>query len=216
VPPVKFSLFTVFSLLILCCAAATRQKHSETGPQIVPSPNHKVKNQLAGPRTMEIKGVLNDTDGKHLTGVIGVLFAVYDQQQGGTPLWQEVQNVDVDKRGDFTILVEKEGIPSELFTTKKLLWLGELVLLAGEVEQPRVPLMSTGHGLMAEETVRLLIPRNSGLEPTVPESQGAWEESLGSSEEQSTANNKTTSSSPEEATEGSRRMSRGRRRFHRP
>ena len=200
--PGRSWFLTALALLILCCASGAGQKQSETQPQTV--------------LTVEFKGVLNDPEGEHLTGVIGVLLAVYDQQQGGTPLWQGVQNVKVDNRGDFTILVEKEGIPSELFTTKKTLWLGGLLLLAGEVEQPRVPLMSTRHGLTAEETVRLVIPRNSGLEPTVPETQGAWEQSVSSSEEQSIANSKMTSSSAEQATEVNRRMSRARRRLHRP
>ena len=214
--PGRSSFLTALALLILCCASGAGQKQSETQPQTVLIGNHKVKAELGSPRRLEFKGVLNDPEGEHLTGVIGVLLAVYDQQQGGTPLWQGVQNVEVDKRGDFTILVEKEGIPSELFTTKKTRWLGGLLLLAGEVEQPRVPLMSTRHGLTAEETVRLVIPRNSGLEPTVPETQGAWEQSVSSSEEQSIANSKMTSSSAEQATEGNRRMSRARRRLHRP
>jgi len=102
-------------------------------------------------RVVELRGVLQQRKGNDLTGVVGVFFAIYEEQQGGEPLWQEVQNVEVDARGHFTALVGSNtvgGIPPELFTTEKTRWLGEQVLLLGEVERPRFQLVSGPKGLM--------------------------------------------------------------------
>jgi hypothetical protein len=103
-------------------------------------------------RVLVVRGVLKGRKTNNVPGVVGVFFAIYEQQQGGAPLWQEVQNVEVDARLHFTALVGSNtvgGIPPELFTTEKTLWVGEQVLLLGEVERQRFQLVSTPQGLVA-------------------------------------------------------------------
>jgi len=49
----------------------------------------------------------------------GATFAIYAQQEGGTPLWSEDQNVELDANGNYTALLgstNNEGMPVELFT----------------------------------------------------------------------------------------------------
>jgi hypothetical protein len=126
-------------------------------------------------KILQYSGVLRDRDGKRMTHVAGVLFGVYEQQEGGAPVWMEVQNVTPDPHGQFTALVgsaKSEGIPLNLFDGDKTLWLGMQVLLPGEVEQKRVRLLQGLNGL---RTTKLVIPEDaSGAPLTI--SAGNWPE----------------------------------------
>ena len=60
-------------------------------------------------------------------------------QEGGSPLWSESQKVQVDEQGRYTVLLgatQAEGLPLDLFTSGKALWLGVQPQLPGAVEQP--------------------------------------------------------------------------------
>jgi len=60
------------------------------------------------------------------TNVVGVTFSLYSQQTGGVPLWSEVQNVQVDKTGHYTVQLgstQAEGLPVELFSSALAQWL---------------------------------------------------------------------------------------------
>ena len=161
----KICLPAIVALMFLCFTGCIEQKSGAspnpiaTADQIAPA-----KTDSDSPPVLKLRGVLRDHDGKRLGGVVGVLFAVYEQQQGGAPLWQEVQNIQVDTQGHFTALVgstKREGISPELFGPQETLWLGNQVLLPGEVEQSRIMLVSTPHGLVAERGSGSVIPANS-------------------------------------------------------
>ena len=52
-------------------------------------------------------------------GTVGVIFALYKDQTGGAPLWQEVQNITVDASGHYNSLLgarSASGIPLEFFS----------------------------------------------------------------------------------------------------
>jgi hypothetical protein len=51
------------------------------------------------PRLVNYSGKAVDAQGKTLTGVAGVTFAIYKDQTDGAPLWLETQNVQADARG---------------------------------------------------------------------------------------------------------------------
>ena len=47
---------------------------------------------------------------------VGVTFSLYAEQTGGAPLWSEVQNVQVDKTGHYTVMLgssQPDGLPVE-------------------------------------------------------------------------------------------------------
>jgi hypothetical protein len=137
---------------------------------------------------LKLQGALGDQDATYPTGVVGILFAIYEQKEGGGPLWQEVQNIELDKRGHFTAPVgstTKEGIPAELFATEETLWLGEQVLLPGEVELPRIRLWRTSHGLMADVPARPRIRAESGDRRAPDQAQEASDDATGSQGDQS-------------------------------
>jgi hypothetical protein len=175
--PRGIALQASLCLLVSCCAACT-QRHSEAQPQAVPAGNQaaEVKTDLNRSRTLEFGGQLNDPEGKQLPAVVGVLFAIYEQQEGGAPLWQEVQNVEVNKRGRFKAIVgstKGEGIPPELFAPEKAVWMGTQMLLPGQVEQPRIRLVGSDGILTAEQIITPVAPEESHAQPPAAEVQEA-------------------------------------------
>src|SRR5712691_3728695 len=109
---------------------------------------------LAVPRLIKLAGTLKDAQGKPLSNTVGVTFAIYKEQEGGAPLWMETQNVELDEQGHYSVLLgatKSEGLPLELFTSGESRWLGMRVQLPGEVEQPRVLLVSVPYALKAAD-----------------------------------------------------------------
>jgi hypothetical protein len=96
-------------------------------------------------------------------GTVSVTFTLYENEQGGTALWSETQNVQVDAQGHYTALLgsaSPEGLPMNLFTTAQAHWLAVQTLSEGFGEQPRVLLVSAPYALKAgdAETIGGLPP----------------------------------------------------------
>jgi len=105
---------------------------------------------LAVPPMVNFSGVLTDVNGKPLTGAVGVTFYLYQDSQGGAPLWMETQNVQADKAGHYSAALgstSSQGLPASLFAAGEARWLG--VQAQGQAEQPRVLLMSVPYALKA-------------------------------------------------------------------
>ena len=58
------------------------------------------------PRLVNVTGVYQPANGQPPPPGTVVTLLVYADQQGGTPLWQETQNVEFDASGHFTLLLE--------------------------------------------------------------------------------------------------------------
>jgi hypothetical protein len=113
------------------------------------------------PRLVRFGGTVKDLNGKPLTGVVGITFALYYEQTGGAALWLETQNVTADSNGHYAALLgstKPDGLPSELFTSEQAHWVG--VQVSGQAEQPRVLLVSAPYALKAgdAETIGGLPP----------------------------------------------------------
>src|SRR3984957_15594889 len=107
------------------------------------------------PRLVNFSGKAID-QGKALTGVTGITFAIYSEETGGSPLWLETQNVQADSRGNYTAQLgatKSEGLPLDLFTSGEARWLG--VRVNGGEEQPRVLLLSVPYALKAADAQTL-------------------------------------------------------------
>jgi trimeric autotransporter adhesin len=104
------------------------------------------------PPVVKFSGVLTDTNNKPVTGTVGVTFSLYQQSQGGAPLWVETQNVIADKTGRYTVMLgssTSQGLPSDVFNSGEARWLG--VQVQGQAEQPRTVLMSVPYALKAAD-----------------------------------------------------------------
>ncbi|PYS41052.1 MAG: hypothetical protein DMG14_08555 [Acidobacteria bacterium] len=106
------------------------------------------------PRLIAFNGVLKDRIDRPLKGVIGLSFALYKDQEGGAPLWTEIQNLQFDDQGRYSVLLgatQREGVPIELFTSGESRWLGVQAQIPGEDEKTRVLLVSVPYALKAAD-----------------------------------------------------------------
>jgi hypothetical protein len=104
------------------------------------------------PHLVNYSGVLEDSSGRAITAVAGVTFLLYPDQQGGSPVWMETQNVTPDKSGHYTVQLgatRSEGLPASVFLTGEARWLG--VQESGQAEQPRVLLVAVPYAMKAAD-----------------------------------------------------------------
>jgi hypothetical protein len=108
------------------------------------------------PRLIKFSGVAQDQAHKPVTGMVGVTFSLYKDQQGGSPLWVETQNVQVDAAGHYTAMLgssSADGVPLSLFSSAEAHWISTQI--AGQPEQPRVLLLSVPYALKAADAETL-------------------------------------------------------------
>ncbi|HEY0704233.1 MAG TPA: hypothetical protein VGD60_15790 [Candidatus Acidoferrales bacterium] len=116
--------------------------------------------QISVPRLVQFNGTLKDAAARPMSGVASVTFAIYAEQDGGTALWSETQNVLADTSGHYNVLLGSAtaaGVPAELFSagvgTGASRWLG--VTIARHEEMPRVLLASVPYALKAADAETL-------------------------------------------------------------
>src|SRR5208282_3542180 len=108
----------------------------------------------AVPRLIKFNGAVKDLTGKVPTGVVGLTFSLYELPEGGSPLWVETQSLSLDALGRYTALLgtnSPEGLPLDLFTSGKALWVGVQPQLPGQPEQPRVLLVAVPYSLKSSD-----------------------------------------------------------------
>ncbi|HEX8814648.1 MAG TPA: hypothetical protein VF753_04030 [Terriglobales bacterium] len=134
---VRLVLVGIVALCLLTGASFAQQASAAAGNAVVPL-------------LVNYGGLLLGADGKPQTGTVGVTFALYASQEGGSPLWLETQNVRPDKTGHYSVQLgaaNGQGLPTELFAAGQARWLG--VQAQGEAEQARTLLMSVPYALKA-------------------------------------------------------------------
>src|SRR5215831_3247503 len=102
--------------------------------------------------------MFHPASGLPASAVEGVTLAIYRDEVGGAPLWQETQNASLDAEGRYTVMMgstSNEGVPLDLFSSGESRWLGVLFNRAGEVEQARVRLASVPYALRASDAETL-------------------------------------------------------------
>ncbi len=124
------------------------------------------------PHLIRFRGSLKSSAGQ---GMVGITFAIYSASAGGTPLWQESQNVRIDEQGAYAVLLgvtKPEGVPPELFSSGERRWLGVQSQVPGESELPRTLLASVPFALAAADAQTLGgLPPSAFLRAT-PEASG--------------------------------------------
>ena len=142
----KRPFFRVGSLTIFACVASLvlTAQQSTTAPDLVPS--------SAVPNQINYVGVLKDANGRPATGITGVMFLLYADQEGGAPLWMETQNVTPDNSGHYAVQLgatSANGLPVDLFVSGEARWLA--VQVSGHAEQARVMLVAVPYALKAKD-----------------------------------------------------------------
>src|SRR4051812_40080315 len=78
------------------------------------------------PRVMHMTGVFVPANGQPVASVETVTVAIYAAEKGGTPLWEETQQVAVDSTGRYSIPLgasRPDGLPLDLFASGEARWL---------------------------------------------------------------------------------------------
>jgi len=143
----------ILSLAVLLCALEAQAQQ--------PSPQASNQTPVV-PHLVKFSGSVKDLNGKPLTGIAGITFALYKDDQGGAPLWIETQNVQLDSSGRYSIMLgstKPDGLPVDLFSSGEARWLG--VRVNGAEEQPRVLLLSVPYAMKAADAETL-----GGLPPS--------------------------------------------------
>lgn len=126
---------------------------------------------VAVPRVVRLTGTFVPANGVPPSPVETVTLAVYSDEIGGEPLWQETQYVTVGLGGQYAVLLgstQPDGLPVDLFASGEARWLGRRFERLGEPEQPRVLLASVPYALKAAnaDTLGGLPPSAYQLAPT--------------------------------------------------
>ena len=114
------------------------------------------------PSVIRFSGKATDSTTRPVTGLVGITFALYEQETGGPALWLETQNVQLDAAGHYTVLLgttQPEGLPAEIFFSGQARWIG--VQVAGQAEQPRVMLLTVPYAMKAGDAATV-----GGLPPS--------------------------------------------------
>jgi hypothetical protein len=136
---------SLFFLLAMACMAQNQ-----------PNSTAASSSSVSVPRLVKFSGNVKNDASNPKSGIVGITFALYKEQQGGAPLWLETQNVQADSKGNYTVLLgstNADGLPTEMFTSNEARWLG--VQIEGQEEQPRTLLVSAPYALKAGDAETL-------------------------------------------------------------
>jgi hypothetical protein len=97
------------------------------------------------PQTISYQGILTDAEGNPRDGNFTLTFKLYEAPEGGSPVWQETQQVVV-ANGLFNVMLGKNNPLQLPFDTTY--WLG-ITVDAGPELQPRIQLTSAAYSLNA-------------------------------------------------------------------
>jgi hypothetical protein len=138
--------FAILALLLACGALSAQSQGQSQGT----STNPEAAANRAVPGLVKFSGTAKDSNGKPLTGVAGITFALYANETGGAVLWMETQNVQADASGHYTVsLGANKPLPVEVFSSGKARWLG--VQVSGQAEQNRILLLGVPYALKAAD-----------------------------------------------------------------
>jgi hypothetical protein len=146
-------VFVVLTLVLALGLARSSVLKAQDAPvaaaaSVVP-PLIKFNGVIAAPGTTTRTGEAGST--RQVTAT----FSLYELQEGGSPLWSESQKVQLDEQGHYIVLLgatSSAGLPLDLFTSGKALWLGVQPQLSGAGELPRVLLVAVPYALKASDS----------------------------------------------------------------
>jgi trimeric autotransporter adhesin len=154
VPSESWMFLSVCAILLFASAFSAHAQESQGAPTLIAN--------ASLPSVIRFSGKAGDPSTKPVAGLVGITFALYEQETGGPALWLETQNVQLDATGHYTVLLgttKPEGLPAEIFFSGQARWIG--VQVSGQVEQPRVMLLTVPYAMKAGDAATV-----GGLPPS--------------------------------------------------
>jgi len=125
--------------------------HSAMAAAQAPTP--AADTQSSTTRQVPFSGLLSDRGGAAVASATSVTFALYDTREGGEVLWTEVQQVQPDASGRYTVyLGSSTPLPQESFSQEQARW---LEVVANGRALPRVALVAVPYALRAADAETL-------------------------------------------------------------
>lgn len=141
----------------LFCAAVPVLAQQQTVREQMPTQQMEVAHF---PAWIRYNGTLNG----QTQSTANLTFAIYKDQEGGQPVWQESQNVELDASGHYSALLgfaSPYGMPSAIFLNSDAQWLG--VRINDGPEFPRALLVSVPYAMKAQTADTLAGVPSSGF-----------------------------------------------------
>ncbi len=123
-------------------------------PSAASGQSTQVPNSVSVPRLINISGDFRPAESQAARRTEEVTLAVYADEAGGAPIWQETQGVDIDPSGRYTVLLgatEAAGVPLAVFASGEARWLGITWSHGGHGEESRLRLTSVPYALRASD-----------------------------------------------------------------
>jgi trimeric autotransporter adhesin len=153
---VPVALLAVLGIFVTAVQSARPQMPEAAQASAVAQAVSASSVQASVPRLVQFAGTLKDAWARPVSGVASVTFAIYAEQDGGTALWSETQNVIAESNGHYSAVLgaaTANGVPAELFGAGQSRWLG--VTIARQQEMPRILLASVPYALKAADAETL-------------------------------------------------------------
>jgi hypothetical protein len=113
-----------------------------------------VQQAASVPRLINVSGTFRPVDGQPPAPVETVRLAIYADESGGVPLWEETQTVRLSSDGRYQLLLGAtlaDGVPLDVFASGDARWFGMRWARPGEVEGPRVRITTVPYALRASD-----------------------------------------------------------------
>ena len=170
-----FALLTIFGATTSAVAIQPDSAAGKAGGSSVDSSGPAAAVRAEAPpvvsedRSVRIEGSFRPEEGKSPAAAETIRFAVYAQQVGGRPLWEETRSVTLDAEGRYSVVLGGGSFPMPDTSTGDQLWLGVHFLSAGDKEQTRTVLShATGVSTSLREGAEMPKPGHLPAAPPAP------------------------------------------------
>lgn len=140
------------AIMLLCCfTGLLAHGQGNVSPESL-----RTANPISIPPVIRLSGTLKESTGLPCTTVTNATFTIFKDADGGAPIWTEVQEVQPDSSGRFSIFLgamHPHGLPAEIFNTGDARWVE--ISAPGIVTPPRVALVSVPYALKAGDAETL-------------------------------------------------------------
>jgi len=122
------------------------------------APRQSQSTSMSVPRLIRLTGTFRPADGQTPLSVETVTVAIYAEETGGTPLWQETQKLAIDPEGRYALLLgagQPDGVPQDVFASGEPRWMGMVWNRPGEIESARWRATSVPYALRAGDAETL-------------------------------------------------------------